>query len=275
MECSRAGQSMGLTSKGDALSKFPFPRSGLFVLLAALGIGLVPAPVEASGPTFIRGECNGDGQRNVADAILALGFLFGGGGNQPPCLVACDVNDDGDIDLADPILLLGFLFGSGATIPQPSDQCGVDPTPDFLTCFQESDECNPDVILNFTTIAGRGGTGIPSQETIIRDPVDWQVFWAAHAAGYIPAPPLPAVDFATEMVLVIIEPVTAPETRIEVTEMISTLDPLTLDPVVAVSVLRTYCPSPITILNTPWTFVVADLAPGDPVVQAFDGGCPP
>ena len=86
-----------------------------------------------------RGDCNADGQLNIADAIAALSLLFLGSGD-PPCADACDVNDDGQIDIADPVFLLDWLFGNGGTLPEPYPFCGNDPTADPLDCI-EGTEC--------------------------------------------------------------------------------------------------------------------------------------
>ncbi|MGE3163270.1 MAG: hypothetical protein AB7O52_00005 [Planctomycetota bacterium] len=91
---------------------------------------------------FIRGDCNGDGTKNIADAVFTLSFLFPFGA--PPtfsCEDACDANDDGAINIADPIALLGSLFGA-PTVPLPPPVfCDVDPTPDGLTCTMTPPVC--------------------------------------------------------------------------------------------------------------------------------------
>ncbi len=241
-------------------------------LVAALFAAVGP-PAVASSPTFIRGECNGDGNRDIADAIYSLAVLFSPNPPVPPCRSACDTNDDGQLNIADPVFLLSHLFNA-VSIPQPSDQCGIDPTPDFLDCFQETGSCQTTISLSFGAIALGGFTSLPTQETIIRDDVEWAALWAIYASGFSPEPPLPPVDFTTQMVVVIVEPVTGPETRIEVVSMLATINPLTLDQEIEVLVERTFCPSAITIIEIPFTIVVADAAPGALVVQTFDGGCP-
>lgn len=86
-----------------------------------------------SVPEFRRGDCNADDQENLADAIFALGAIFGIGA-QPVCVSACDANDDGGFDISDPVTILGVLFGGGAPLPPPNPGCGPDPTPDGLGC---------------------------------------------------------------------------------------------------------------------------------------------
>jgi len=86
-------------------------------------------------PLMRRGDCNADGQLNIADAIATLSLLFLGSGD-PPCADACDVNDDGQIDIADPIYQLDWLFGRGETLPPPYPNCGIDPTSDSIDCSE-------------------------------------------------------------------------------------------------------------------------------------------
>lgn len=96
----------------------------------------VPAPVPGGGSGFRRGDCNHDGQRNVADAVFLLGFLFPPLGvmNQPVCDSACDGNDDGTLNLADAVAILNALFGTPPVSLPPPLTCGPDPTPDALSC---------------------------------------------------------------------------------------------------------------------------------------------
>ncbi len=94
------------------------------------------AAEEGSGPVgtpFRRGDANGDGLFNIADAIATLGFLFSGGALN--CADAADCNDDGLNDVADAITLLGSIFSGGGAPPAPGpNSCGIDPTDDALDC---------------------------------------------------------------------------------------------------------------------------------------------
>ena len=88
------------------------------------------------GPNFVRGDVNQDGTIDISDPIGALGYLFQG--VSVDCLVSMDVNDDGALDVSDPISLLGFLFDPAITsIPAPT-VCGLDPSPDTLSCVTTS-----------------------------------------------------------------------------------------------------------------------------------------
>jgi len=89
--------------------------------------------IVSSLPLFSRGDCNGDGQFNIADPIFVLGYLFSNG-PAPGCEDACDANDDGQINIADAIRKLAALFSGGAPPPAPFPGCGPDPTPDAISC---------------------------------------------------------------------------------------------------------------------------------------------
>ncbi|MEE2856101.1 MAG: hypothetical protein VX949_01765 [Planctomycetota bacterium] len=87
------------------------------------------------GAEFQRGDCNGDGSFNIADAIFTLASLFSGG-PASSCTDGCDSNDDGSVNIADPIYSLAALF-SGGQMPNPPSpgSCGYDPTDgDMLDC---------------------------------------------------------------------------------------------------------------------------------------------
>ncbi len=84
--------------------------------------------------SFVRGDANADGGRDIADAVFLLGYLFAQG-EKPPCAEAGDANDDGKLDVSDAIALLRRLFGPVPSLPDPDSACGVDPTPDALGCL--------------------------------------------------------------------------------------------------------------------------------------------
>ncbi len=90
--------------------------------------------VAGTGATrFLRGDANADGEVDLSDAVFALLYAFAGG-SPPPCLKSGDSNDDGSIDASDAIRTLRFLFTSEAPLPAPYPSCGLDPTPDALSC---------------------------------------------------------------------------------------------------------------------------------------------
>ncbi len=89
-------------------------------------------PSTTIGIPYIRGDTNADGRIDLSDAISTLMFLFAGG--VLDCEDAADTNDSEEIDIADAIYLLQYLFAGGPALEQPSPGCGVDPTPNDLTC---------------------------------------------------------------------------------------------------------------------------------------------
>jgi hypothetical protein len=81
---------------------------------------------------FLRGDCNGDGTRDVSDAVTLLSFLFTGG--ILDCIATADTNDDGDLNVADGVTLLTYLFIGGDPLPDPFEVCGPDPTGNPFGC---------------------------------------------------------------------------------------------------------------------------------------------
>jgi len=82
---------------------------------------------------FIRGDVDGDGAINISDPIRLLGFLFAGD-SAPPCTRSADLDDGGSLTITDGIRVLRFLFLAGDRPSPPFPLCGVDGTPDGLTC---------------------------------------------------------------------------------------------------------------------------------------------
>jgi hypothetical protein len=87
----------------------------------------------APQPQFLRGDANADGIVDLSDAVFALGALFLGT-RLPACFSSADFDDSGRLDVTDPIFLLGTLFLGTGAVPAPAGDCGIDPTPDGLTC---------------------------------------------------------------------------------------------------------------------------------------------
>ncbi|MBN1419047.1 MAG: matrixin family metalloprotease [Planctomycetes bacterium] len=86
----------------------------------------------ATSETFRRGDANGDGGLDLADAIRALDHMFAAG-DALDCPDAADWDDDGALTIGDPIGLLSYLFASADPSPPPGPLvCGVDPTADGL-----------------------------------------------------------------------------------------------------------------------------------------------
>ncbi len=98
---------------------------------AALTNGTVTLQPSTGG--FIRGDTNGDGAINIADAVSLLAGLFTGGALN--CEDAADCNDDGQVNIADAVYELSNLFSGGPNMPAPTAPvCGADPTTDALDC---------------------------------------------------------------------------------------------------------------------------------------------
>ena len=98
---------------------------------AALTNGTVTLQPSTGG--FMRGDTNGDGAINIADAVSLLAGLFTGGALN--CEDAADCNDDGLVNIADAVYELSTLFSGGPNMPAPTAPvCGADPTTDALDC---------------------------------------------------------------------------------------------------------------------------------------------
>jgi hypothetical protein len=83
--------------------------------------------------SFSRGDANGDGGFNIADASFTLNFLFLGG-IDPPCLASADSNGDGDVNIADASFTLNFLFLGGGAPPAPYPGCAQNQAGARLSC---------------------------------------------------------------------------------------------------------------------------------------------
>ena len=107
------------------------------VLMVSDAIGLTPTTSPGSvtiANIFYRGDCNLDGNVDLADPVCLLRILFLA--DPIICADAHDTDDSGDLDIFDAVVLLNYLFLGGATppVPNPETGCGVDPTPDTLDC---------------------------------------------------------------------------------------------------------------------------------------------
>jgi len=72
---------------------------------------------------FSRGNCNGDEELDLSDAVCALAWLFAGA-DAPGCIAALNTNGDEGVDLSDPISLLAFLFQGQPAPVAPFPDCG-------------------------------------------------------------------------------------------------------------------------------------------------------
>jgi hypothetical protein len=77
---------------------------------------------------FMRGDANGNGDVEMADAIVTFSYLFLSRGDEAICADAMDTNDSGSIDLTDGIHSLRYLFLGGEAPSFPFPSCGWDIT---------------------------------------------------------------------------------------------------------------------------------------------------
>jgi hypothetical protein len=101
-------------------------RKKLFPVVLA-GAFLTLGHRDAEAGVFIRGDTNGDGAVDIADAVAALRYLFVVP-SLSVCLDAADANDDGTNNIADVVFTLGYLFADGTSPWPPFGGPGCDPT---------------------------------------------------------------------------------------------------------------------------------------------------
>ena len=77
---------------------------------------------DCSPARFLRGDCNGDANVNLSDAVCTLNWLFAGG-QAPGCFAAADTNGDAAVNLPDAIHLLNFFFVAGPPPAAPFPSC--------------------------------------------------------------------------------------------------------------------------------------------------------
>lgn len=115
------------------LDQFLTPISGL--------VTVFEEPPPPPGPSFIRGDANGDGTLDISDPVR-IGVFVARGVNELACLAAGDVDDDGLIQLSDVVNLLTYLFSEGIEPSAPYPDCGGDPTSD-LECLTSPCQFQP------------------------------------------------------------------------------------------------------------------------------------
>jgi hypothetical protein len=88
-------------------------------------------PDECRRTRFRRGDTDGSGAVELADAVLVLEMLFRAG-LEPACREAADADNDGSLALTDAVYLVAYLFLGGpppAPPGPPPAPCGLDPDP--------------------------------------------------------------------------------------------------------------------------------------------------
>lgn len=137
-------------------------RISALALLACILI--TPAAAQSQ---FQRGDIDASGSIDVGDAVSLLGYLFGGGGLPFDCDDALDANDSGTVNIVDPVALLNFLFVPGAAPPPaPYPDCGVDPTPDPLSCVGPFGGCGGPIDAISLDLAGNPLSEYPHFEFV-------------------------------------------------------------------------------------------------------------
>ncbi len=126
------GSSLGTRSMADILpgnvdslpSHLTSTRNRLFFTArdGEYGEQLWVLDLDETPSVFRLGECDDDGEVNLADALCSLNWLFFSG-NTPGCIAALNVNGDAAVDIADPIALLSLLFDGGLTLGRPDREC--------------------------------------------------------------------------------------------------------------------------------------------------------
>ena len=103
-------------------------------------ISVTQFTVEPVPRHFLRGDCNGEGKVDIADAVCILNWLFAGGAT-PGCVAATNTNGDDAANIADATYLLNYLFGGGPAPAQPFPDCGpgVLPADTALGCANPPD----------------------------------------------------------------------------------------------------------------------------------------
>ncbi|MEM7235522.1 MAG: choice-of-anchor D domain-containing protein, partial [Planctomycetota bacterium] len=100
----------------------------------------IPLRGEGTGPQFLRGDCNSDGELNISDASCALNWLFLGT-STPLCTAATNANGDAASDISDATYILGHLFLGGPPPTAPFPDCGLGANPSDLTLGCEESTC--------------------------------------------------------------------------------------------------------------------------------------
>ena len=97
------------------------PAAGRTTILDRMLDWMIPEP--ACVDPFIRGDANGSGGVDVADAVTILEYLFSSGAGPSP-IDAADPTNDGAVDIADAIYLLAHLFDGGPPPAAPYPEAG-------------------------------------------------------------------------------------------------------------------------------------------------------
>ncbi|MGE3166878.1 MAG: hypothetical protein AB7O52_18385 [Planctomycetota bacterium] len=101
--------------------------------------GRVEVTISCAQPAaFRRGDCNDDGQADIADIVASIGFVAGSLAFAATCPAACDANDDRHNDVSDAVYLAAYVFLNGASPAPPFPWCGQMPGVDDTSCAFQS-----------------------------------------------------------------------------------------------------------------------------------------
>ncbi len=65
------------------------------------------------GSTIV-GDVNLDGTVNISDAVYIINYVFAGGPEPMPILLAGDANCDGTVNVSDAVRIINYIFAGGA-----------------------------------------------------------------------------------------------------------------------------------------------------------------
>jgi hypothetical protein len=89
---------------------------------------------------FVRGDCDGNGDINISDAVCSLSWLFQGGA-EPECAAAANADGAEAVNVADAIYLLSHLFRGGSAPPAPFPECGPGGADEVVGCGVPPERC--------------------------------------------------------------------------------------------------------------------------------------
>jgi hypothetical protein len=93
------------------------------------------------GNTYIKGDADGSGSVDIADAVYLIAYIFSGG-SAPQPLAISDADGSGSVDIADAVYLIGYIFSGGSAPKCPGNfstvQLSPNPKKNFtLQSFEE------------------------------------------------------------------------------------------------------------------------------------------
>lgn len=117
--------SLAVLDEDNVLGGFDFAESPDDSAIVIEVVGITTSSISAieASSFFVRGDANGSGDLDIADAVTTLGVLFQGVAPEV-CDAALDANGDESVDVADAIYLLTFLFSAGPPPPPPYPDAG-------------------------------------------------------------------------------------------------------------------------------------------------------